>query len=168
MANNITIKGNKFSGLIYISDYKDPKKVYYKYNSTLFNNIMVKRVKITYKSEEILLGVYCYILEYIQQLNTVLITLERVGYIISSAKLQFYKPKIAIIGYLCNSNRLLKALKYNRYITKTGTKGKKEYIQRYQYNISSLDSIKQLKKNIQESVLSVKSTYLGERRRLYI
>ena len=65
MANNITIKGNKFSSLIYISDYKDFKKVYSKYSSILFNNITVKRVKITYRSEETLLEVHCYIFKYI-------------------------------------------------------------------------------------------------------
>ena len=65
MVNNITIKRNKFSGLVYISNYKDFRKVYFKYSSTLFNNITVKGAKITYKSKEILLKVYYYILEYI-------------------------------------------------------------------------------------------------------
>ena len=93
---------------------------------------MVKRAKITYKSEETLLGVYYYILKHIQQLNTVFVDLEKVNYIISNTKSYFYKLKIVIIEYLCNNNgQLLKALKYNIYMTKTGTKGKKKYIKEY-------------------------------------
>ena len=61
-------------------------------------------------------------------MDAILADLKKAGYVISNTKLQFYKSKIIIIGYLYNSNRLLKALKYYRYITKTGTKGKKEYI----------------------------------------
>ena len=61
-------------------------------------------------------------------MDTILVDLKRAGCVIPSAKSQFYKSEIVIVGYLCNSNRLLKALKYNRYITKTGTKGKKKYI----------------------------------------
>ena len=60
-------------------------------------------------------------------MDAIFADLKRAGYIISGTKSQFYKSKIVIIGYLYNSNRLLKALKYNRYITKTGIKGKKEY-----------------------------------------
>ena len=61
-------------------------------------------------------------------MDAIFINLKRAGCVIFNAKLQFYKSKIVIIGYLCNSNRLLKALKYDKYITKTGTKGKKECI----------------------------------------
>ena len=61
-------------------------------------------------------------------MDVILIDLKRVGYIIFSTKLQFYKSEIVIVGYLYNSDGLLKALKYDRYMTKTGTEGKKEYI----------------------------------------
>ena len=61
-------------------------------------------------------------------MDAILIDLKRAGYIIFGAKLQFCKSKIVIIGYLYNSDGLLKASKYNKYIIKTGTKGKKEYI----------------------------------------
>ena len=61
-------------------------------------------------------------------MDAIFVDLKRVGCVIFSTKLQFYKSKIVIVGYLYNSNKLLKALKYDRYITKTGTKGKKECI----------------------------------------
>ena len=47
---------------------------------------MVKEVKITYRSEETLLKVHCYILKHIQWLDTVLTNLEKVGCIIFSTK----------------------------------------------------------------------------------
>ena len=81
------------------------------------NNITIKGAKTTYRGKEALLGVRCYILKYIQQLNAILIDLERVGCIISGAKSYFYKSEIVIIGYLCNGNgRLLKALKVAKII----------------------------------------------------
>ena len=61
-------------------------------------------------------------------MDAIFTDLKRAGYVIFSAKLQFYKSEIVIVGYLYNSNRLPKALKYNKYITKTGIKGKKKYI----------------------------------------
>ena len=61
-------------------------------------------------------------------MDAILTDLKRAGYVIPGAKSQFYKSKIVIIEYLYNSNGLLEASKYNRCITKTGTKGKKEYI----------------------------------------
>ena len=60
--------------------------------------------------------------------NIIFTDLKRTDYIIFSTKSQFYKSEIVIIKYLYNSNRLLKALKYDKYITKTGIKGKKECI----------------------------------------
>ena len=59
-------------------------------------------------------------------MDAILADLKRVDCIISSAKLQFYKSKIVIVEYLCNSDRLLKASKYNKYIIKIDTEGKKE------------------------------------------
>jgi hypothetical protein len=61
-------------------------------------------------------------------LDAILTDLKRVSYIIFSVKLQFCKSKIVIIGYFYNSDGLLEALKYDKYITKMGTKGKKECI----------------------------------------
>ena len=59
-------------------------------------------------------------------MDTILTDLKKTGCVIPSTKSQFYKSKIVIVEYLYNSNRLLKALKYNKYITKTGIEGKKD------------------------------------------
>ena len=53
-------------------------------------------------------------------------------------------------------------------MTKTDIKGKKEYIQRYQYNISSPDSIKQLKKYIGECPEYQKYLFRREEEALYL
>ena len=53
-------------------------------------------------------------------------------------------------------------------MTKTGTKGKKKYIQRYQYNISGFNSIKQLKKYIGECPKYQKYLFRQEEEALYL
>ena len=80
----------------------------------------------TYTDRDITRSTLLY--KYTQWLDAILTDLKKAGYIISNIKSQFYKSKIVIIGYLYNSDGLLKALKYNRYITKTGTKRKKKCI----------------------------------------
>ena len=73
------------------------------YHALLFlDNIIVKGLQIVYNREESLLGVYRYILEYIIQLDGVLIDLERARYIILGAKSYFYKDKIIVVSYRYN------------------------------------------------------------------
>ena len=76
---------------------------YILYYALLFlDNIIVKGLQTVYNREESLLGVYRYILEYIIQLDRVLIDLERAKYTILGAKSYFYKDKIIVVSYRYN------------------------------------------------------------------
>ena len=72
------------------------------YTLPFLDNIIVKGLQIVYNREESLLGVYRYILEYIIQLDRVLIDLEQARYIILGAKSYFYKDKIIVVSYHYN------------------------------------------------------------------
>jgi len=56
-----------------------------------------------YNREESLLGVRRYILEHIMWLNGVLADLKRARYTILGVKSHFYKDKIIVVSYYCNS-----------------------------------------------------------------
>ena len=65
-----------------------------------------------YNGEESLLGVRRYILEYIIQLDGVLIDLEQARYTILGVKSYFYKDEIIVVGYCYNrKGQYLKELK---------------------------------------------------------
>ena len=66
------------------------------------NNIIVKGLQIVYNGEESLLGVRRYILEYIIQLDGVLVDLEQAKCTILGIKSYFYKNKIIIVSYRYN------------------------------------------------------------------
>ena len=72
------------------------------YALPFLDNIIVKGLQIVYNGEKSLLGVYRYILEYIIQLDRVLIDLERARYIILDTKSYFYKDKIIVVSYHYN------------------------------------------------------------------
>ena len=82
------------------------------YALPFLDNIIVKGPQTVYNREENLLGVYRYILEYIIQLDRVLIDLERARYTILGAKSYFYKDKIIVVSYYYNrKGRYLEELK---------------------------------------------------------
>ncbi|KAF2809480.1 uncharacterized protein BDZ99DRAFT_388380, partial [Mytilinidion resinicola] len=67
------------------------------------NNISVKGLKTIYRNKELILKIWCYIIEYIRNLNTILADLKQAGCIISSIKFFFSISKVVIIGYKYNS-----------------------------------------------------------------
>ena len=82
------------------------------YTLPFLDNIIVKGLQTVYNGEESLLGVRRYILEYIIQLDGVLVDLERARYIILGVKSYFYKDKIIVVGYRYNrKGRYLEELK---------------------------------------------------------
>ena len=91
---------------------------YILYYALLFlDNIIVKGLQIVYNREESLLGVCRYILEYIIQLDRVLIDLERARYTILGAKSYFCKDKIIVVSYHYNrKGRYLEELKVAKII----------------------------------------------------
>ena len=87
------------------------------YTLPFLDNIIVKGLQIVYNREESLLGVRRYILEYIIQLDGVLIDLEQARYIILGAKSYFYKDKIIVVSYHYNrKGQHLKELKVAKII----------------------------------------------------
>ena len=64
----------------------------------------IKGLKIIYNNEELVSEIGYYIVEYILNLDKVLIDLQRVGVTIFEAKSQFCQVSIKIVGYICNIN----------------------------------------------------------------
>ena len=68
------------------------------------DDIGVKGPKTTYSNEELAPGIRRYMVEHIQNLDTVLAELERAGVTIARAKSQFCRVGIKIVGYICDAN----------------------------------------------------------------
>jgi DNA-dependent RNA polymerase auxiliary subunit epsilon len=68
------------------------------------NNIRVKGPKTRYNNKEVsrLLGVYRFILEYIQNLDKVLADFERANTIVATTKIKLYIIGIKIVEFICN------------------------------------------------------------------
>ena len=68
------------------------------------DNVGVKRPKTTYNNEELAPGIRRYVVEHIQNLDTVLADLERARVTIAGAKSQFCRAGTKIVGYICDAN----------------------------------------------------------------
>ena len=69
------------------------------------DDLEVKKPNTTYNNEEVGLGIWRYILEYIQNLDAVLTVFERDEVTISDAKSQFCRAGIKIVGFIYDANR---------------------------------------------------------------
>ena len=82
-----------------------------------FDDIAVKESQFNYNSKESLLSIYQYILEAIQNLNSVLVNVECVKECISEEKLQYVMKQLQIVKYICKLKRYsLKAVKTLKFV----------------------------------------------------
>ena len=76
------------------------------------DDIEIKKSKMKYNNEESLSEVCYFVLEHLQTLNHVLLTLKLINVKVSEKKSHFDQSEIIIIKYLCNyKRRYLKAAK---------------------------------------------------------
>ena len=79
------------------------------------DNIEVKELKTKYDNEESLSEICCFILEHLQALDHVFLTLKLANVKISEEKSHFDQPEIVIVEYLCDyKRRHLKAAKISK------------------------------------------------------
>lgn len=62
-------------------------------------------LKAIYNNQELAPRIRYYIVEYIHNLDTILVDLEKAGITIAKAKSQFCYSGINIIGYICDSEK---------------------------------------------------------------
>ena len=86
------------------------------HNAEVFiDNIEIKKSKTKYYNKKSLSKVCCFVLEYLQTLNCIFLTLKLTNVKISEEKSHFDQSEIVIIEYLCNyKRRHLKAAKISK------------------------------------------------------
>jgi len=72
-----------------------------------FDNIAVKKSQFNYNDKKSLSEVHQYILEAIQNLNSVLINVECADECVSEEKSQYIMKQLQIVNYICESKRCL-------------------------------------------------------------
>lgn len=69
------------------------------------DDIGIKDLQTIYNNEKPALGIKCYVIEHIQNLDKILVDLKQVGIIIANAKSQFCGADVKIIEYICDIKR---------------------------------------------------------------
>jgi hypothetical protein len=92
------------------------------YYRAFLDDITVKDPTITYRDNQVIPGIRRYVIEYIQNIDKVLVNIELVGYTINAVKSQWYQESIPIIRYIYRTNsyrlnqtKIIKILKWERY-----------------------------------------------------
>ena len=88
------------------------------YNAEVFiDDIKIKKLKTKYDNEKSLSEVCCFVLEHLQMLDHVLLTLKLINVKISEEKSYFDQSEIVIIKYLCDyEKKHLKAAKISKIV----------------------------------------------------
>lgn len=92
------------------------------------DNIGIKKWKNIYNNQELLLEIWHYLVNYIQNLNAIFANLKRTDITILKAKSQFYYADIKIMGYIYDSkewhldiSKVLKIFDWPKYVNFTTT-----------------------------------------------